>query len=136
MKKMNKKGFTLIEMLVVIAIIAILVAIVIPTVTSATKKAAAATNAANLRSMIAEASTDYLAGVSDDARPAKPYIDDDGTVTFAVRDGAPKSKPINGVCEETTATIEMDNTTGTITAKYGEHGVDHFSILAEGKSLS
>ena len=30
--KMNKKGFTLIEMLVVIAIIAILVAIVIPVV--------------------------------------------------------------------------------------------------------
>lgn len=50
MKKTNKKGFTLIEMLVVIAIIAILVAIIIPTVTSATTKAKASTDAANLRS--------------------------------------------------------------------------------------
>lgn len=48
----NKKGFTLIEMLVVIAIIAVLVAIVIPTVTSATTKAEAATDAANLRSVL------------------------------------------------------------------------------------
>ena len=55
--KMNKKGFTLIEMLVVIAIIAVLVAIIIPTVTSATNKAACATNAANLRSVKAEVVT-------------------------------------------------------------------------------
>ncbi len=54
MKKMNKKGFTLIEMLVVIAIIAILVAIVIPTVTNATEKARQATDVANIRSLVAE----------------------------------------------------------------------------------
>lgn len=53
--KMNKKGFTLIEMLVVIAIIAVLVAIVVPTVSSSTTKAKAATDAANLRSITAEA---------------------------------------------------------------------------------
>lgn len=52
--KMNKKGFTLIEMLVVIAIIAILVAIIVPTVTNSTKKAACAANAANVRSVAAE----------------------------------------------------------------------------------
>ena len=54
MKKMNKKGFTLIEMLVVIAIIAILVAIVIPTVTNATTKATEAKEVANVRSAIAQ----------------------------------------------------------------------------------
>lgn len=48
----NKKGFTLIEMLVVIAIIAVLVSVIIPTVTAATDKAAAATDAANLRSTL------------------------------------------------------------------------------------
>ena len=57
---MNKKGFTLIEMLVVIAIIAVLVSIIIPTVTSATTKASAAANAANLRSVKAEITTALL----------------------------------------------------------------------------
>lgn len=54
MKMMNKKGFTLIEMLVVIAIIAILVAIVIPVVSNATTKAKEATDVANIRSAVAE----------------------------------------------------------------------------------
>lgn len=50
----NKKGFTLIEMLVVIAIIAVLVSVIIPTVTSATTKAEAAVDAANLRSVMGQ----------------------------------------------------------------------------------
>ncbi len=50
----NKKGFTLIEMLVVIAIIAVLVAIIIPTVMSSTDKAAASTDAANLRNVLGQ----------------------------------------------------------------------------------
>ena len=54
MKKMNKKGFTLIEILVVIAIIAILVAIIIPTVSNATEKAKEATDVSNIRSLIAQ----------------------------------------------------------------------------------
>ena len=53
----SKKGFTLIEMLVVIAIIAILVAVIIPTISNATVKAKAATDAANLRSMMGLANT-------------------------------------------------------------------------------
>ena len=60
MNKMNKKGFTLIEMLVVIAIIAVLVAIIVPTVSSSTMKAKGAADAANLRSIAAEAAIDYL----------------------------------------------------------------------------
>ena len=60
MKKMNKKGFTLIEMLAVIAIIAVLVAIIVPAVSNSTKKAQAAADAANLRSLQAEAAIDYL----------------------------------------------------------------------------
>lgn len=50
----NKKGFTLIEMLVVIAVIAVLVSIVIPTVSTATRKATAAVDAANLRSVMGQ----------------------------------------------------------------------------------
>ena len=56
MRKMkNSKGFTLMEMLIVVAIIAILVAIMIPTMTSALEKARDAADAANLRSAYAEA---------------------------------------------------------------------------------
>ena len=58
--KVNKKGFTLIEMLVVIAIIAVLVSIVIPTVSSATTKAKAATDAANLRAALGGLNVEIL----------------------------------------------------------------------------
>ena len=54
--KMNKKGFTLIEMLVVIAIIAVLVSIIVPTVSNSTEKAREAADAANIRSMVSEIS--------------------------------------------------------------------------------
>ena len=60
--KMNKKGFTLIEMLVVIAIIAVLVSIVIPVVGNSTEKAKEAADAANIRSAIAKVTTQALAG--------------------------------------------------------------------------
>ena len=53
----NKKGFTLIEMLVVIAIIAVLVSIVIPTVVATTDSARAAADAANLRSTLGSLNT-------------------------------------------------------------------------------
>lgn len=53
-KMKNKRGFSLIEMMVVIAIIAILVGIVTPVVGRSTTKSNAATNAANLRSVKAQ----------------------------------------------------------------------------------
>ena len=66
-KRLNKKGFTLIEMLVVIAIIAVLVAIIIPVVTSSTDKAKAAADAANLRSVLGEANTLLMTNNADDS---------------------------------------------------------------------
>ena len=58
----SKKGFTLIEMLVVIAIIAILVAVVIPVVNNSTDKAKAAVDAANLRAVYAELNIHVING--------------------------------------------------------------------------
>ena len=51
----NKKGFTLMEMMIVIAIIAVLVAIAIPTFSGQIEKANQATDAANCRAAYAEA---------------------------------------------------------------------------------
>ena len=59
-KKSGKKGFTLMEMLIVVAIIAILIAIAIPTFTNALNKARQATDEANLRSYYAEEISAYL----------------------------------------------------------------------------
>ena len=53
--KKNRKGFTLMEMLIVVAIIAILVAIMIPTFTNQLEKARQATDLANIRAAYAEA---------------------------------------------------------------------------------
>ena len=53
MKKLkNSKGFTLMEMLIVVAIIAILVAIAIPTFTNQLEKAREATDMANIRAEV------------------------------------------------------------------------------------
>ncbi len=52
--KRNNKGFTLMEMLIVVAIIAILVAIAIPTFSGALTKAKEAADVANVRAEYAE----------------------------------------------------------------------------------
>lgn len=67
----NKKGFTLIEMLVVIAVIAVLVSIVIPTVSAATTKAKAAVDAANLRSVMGQLNNVLAEGDQMDAVQAQ-----------------------------------------------------------------
>ncbi len=53
MKKLNKKGFTLAELLIVIAIIAVLIAIAIPTFSGALENARLQTDHANIRSAYA-----------------------------------------------------------------------------------
>lgn len=60
MKKTNKKGFTLAELLVVVAIIAVLVAIAIPIFTSQLEKAREAVDAANIRAAYAEVLSDKI----------------------------------------------------------------------------
>ena len=62
MKKTNKKGFTLAELLVVVAIIAVLVAIAIPIFTSQLEKSREAVDAANIRAAYAEVMTDAVTG--------------------------------------------------------------------------
>ena len=118
---MNKKGFTLIEMLVVIAIIAVLVAIVIPVVGSSTDKAGAATNAANLRAVYAELQTELLAkNVNTDG-----YIEvkADGSVALTAK--APKAAKTIG-CDKDTA-MKLEN--GVVS--YNGMTIEYFAEIAE-----
>lgn len=105
MNKMNKKGFTLIEMLVVIAIIAVLVSIIIPVVGNSTAKAAAATNAANLRSVLAQCTIEQMNGTTftDGQELSSP--------------AAKEIKAIEAVTDEDCAMVAVDDE-GNITNAY------------------
>ena len=68
MKKTNaKKGFTLMELLIVVAIIAVLVAIAIPIFNGQLEKSREATDAANIRSAYAEVVAAELSDADTDA---------------------------------------------------------------------
>ena len=65
MKKLNKKGFTMAELLIVVAIIAVLVAIAIPIFSAQLEKSRDAVSISNIRAAYAEAQAAYLTGSSD-----------------------------------------------------------------------
>ena len=97
MKKMmkNRKGFTLMEMLIVVAIIAILVIIAIPTFNSALAKARAATDVANIRSGYAAAQVEAMTeGLKDkdgkDATTVTYILQQEGSVK---KDGTNDATP-------------------------------------------
>lgn len=68
-KKLNKKGFTLAELLIVVAIIAILVAIAIPVFNSQLENARVSADQANIRSAYSIAQTATL--LQDTSSPMK-----------------------------------------------------------------
>ncbi len=68
MKKNNKKGFTLAELLIVVAIIAVLVAIAIPVFTAQLEKSREATDLANIRAAYAEV---MVEAIEDNSASAK-----------------------------------------------------------------
>ena len=83
--KKNEKGFTLMEMLIVVAIIAVLIAIAIPTFNASLNKARVATDEANIRSgyatVMATVLTDDQADEKITAAASVVYwLNEDGSV--------------------------------------------------------
>ena len=93
--KRNQKGFTLMEMLIVVAIIAVLVAVAIPVYTAQLHKARVTADWANVRAYYAQIQADYmLTGEKNPKVPIEGDLDGSGmpnpenvtTITFL--DGA------------------------------------------------
>lgn len=103
MKKNNKKGFTLVELVIVVAVMAILVAIAIPTIGSITTKATDAVNKTNcetIESMIK-------------LEAAKKQAKDDGTVEISATDV--KTALENAKLGIDDGTFYYDTVTGAVT---------------------
>ena len=60
--KLNRKGFTLMEMLIVIAIVAVLISVAVPVPSSQLERSREAVDLANVRSAYAQVSTEALLG--------------------------------------------------------------------------
>ena len=85
MKKLkNSKGFTLMEMLIVVAIIAVLIAIAIPTFTNQLEKAREATDLANLRGAYAQVMAAALTNAESDTTIGLVRDGADGTATWTI----------------------------------------------------
>lgn len=114
-KRKSKKGFTLMEMLIVVAIIAILVAISMPVFTAQLDKARESTDAANLRAAKAVAAAQYL---SEDVSTGTYYFKIDNATLET-------NKPTTGYGETTghkNQVIEVKITTDSVTAEWVAKG--------------
>lgn len=125
MKKTNKKGFTLAELLVVVAIIAVLVAIAIPIFTSQLEKAREAVDAANIRAAYAEVMAEAV--TSDATKECKREVNiKQKNSTWQTTVDWPKDIAATASAEVTVggkATIEFKPatagaTSGTVTVSY------------------
>lgn len=134
-KLTNKKGFTLMEMLIVVAIIAILVAIAIPTFTAALGRAKAATDLANIRSGYANAQVLAIT----DGKAATYVLNKDGTVSTTATDayktaGTSKNAPADSTVGGKFA-VDTANETSTDTKKVAwaeNKGVSYVVTVADG----
>lgn len=100
LKKLNnKKGFTLMEMLIVVAIIAVLVAIAIPVFNGALTKSKEAADVANVRALYAEWQVGILTENQDIPADKEKFLagpDNNGATEFTFNYAGEKLKYTDG----------------------------------------
>ncbi len=113
MKKINKKGFTLAELLIVVAIIAVLVAIAIPVFSAQLEKSREATDLANIRSAYAEVVAKALTEDVDTTATVTLKQQEDGWKTDAEVAGT--TLPASVAKKGGTVDVVYTSSTGKIT---------------------
>ncbi len=118
-KLKNKKGFTLMEMLIVVAIMVILVAVSIPVFTSQLGNARKATDDANIRAAKSVMLTQYMTGtLADD----EMYYDAENGVLLTDSDGiepygqGSTDNMIGTDSKDKILKLTIDSDTGVVTA--------------------
>ena len=126
MKTTNKKGFTLMEMLIVVAIIAILIAIAIPILTNVLEKARETADAANIRAAYAEVMIMAMTGDHEAVRDnSEVYVIDvpndehtyyKATVVLLQQKTGWQTKSLHGIAD-----ISIGQYTGAKSLSYEEY---------------
>ena len=117
MRKNNKKGFTLVELVIVVAVMAVLVAVAIPTIGSITgkaKDAVAESNARTIESIVKLAEADADGAAVPAATLAKAIYDAKLGITSEDENDTFNYDP-------TTGSVTVDGTGGT-TIAFGADG--------------
>ncbi|MBR3251150.1 MAG: type II secretion system protein [Erysipelotrichaceae bacterium] len=136
MKKLNKKGFTLAELLIVVAIIAVLVAISIPIFTAQLNKAKYAADEANARSIYSEMVADYLANGGeqklklDNTQIQENVANQTVTVTYA--DNSTNKYKFSGIVEINFTKGETSKYPKVVIEPCTKAGVDDSVTFGEG----
>ena len=128
-KLLNKKGFTLMEMLIVVAIIVILVAISIPTFSNSLDSAKKATDAANFRSAKSALVMQTMNGSADEIKEtaaaefAKYYYDFEDGKFIKSSDLTKDTAGSLGECSKHNGlyiTLKQDATTKVVSVQWSD----------------
>ena len=107
MKKSNKKGFTLVELIVVIAIMAILAAVLVPTVTNKIKDANSSAAKSDVSSIASGIQADLMS-IRANTLTGLTYFND---ITLAANASAPTDAQIVEALKAAPSGVTYDTTT-------------------------